>query len=106
MGGAPAPHPCTYAYGRSSWTTVVRRSPPNPPQLDQKISDSSAPIAPTMSRIHPIVWTLKPDVDTCTANASTAPTAIRIRLTPIPMIRLLQLPVRHGNGEVAQTVTG
>src|ERR1700712_3766649 len=33
----------------------------------------------------PIVWMLKPLPVTCTAKASTAPTAINSRLTPIPM---------------------
>src|SRR5438132_6663156 len=66
-----------------------RRRPPagaaQPPQLDQKMSESSAPKAPTASRIQPIVCRLKPLVETCTANASTAPTAIRMMLTPIPI---------------------
>jgi hypothetical protein len=35
---------------------VSPRAPPKPPQVDQKITDMSAPIAPTTSRMVPIVW--------------------------------------------------
>src|SRR5258708_6371426 len=64
---------------------VSLRGPPEPPQLHPKTIDMGAPIAPTTSRMTPIVWTLNPWPVTCTANASTAPTAIRMRLTPIPI---------------------
>src|SRR5690349_8718922 len=83
------------ATGPSS--TTVRRRPPTPPQLDQNISDSRAPNAPTPSRMKPTVLTLNPDVVTCTANASTAPTAIRNRLTPRPMGGLLSVGTAGGS---------
>src|SRR5438270_4336074 len=59
--------------------------PPKPPQLDQKMSDSNAPIAPTARRIQPIVWISMPLTVALTAQTSTAPTATSRRLTPIPM---------------------
>src|SRR5436189_5140846 len=49
------------------------------------MSESSAPTAPTISRIHPIVCRLKPFVVTSTAQMRIAPAAIRIMLTPIPI---------------------
>src|SRR2546423_1552275 len=61
--------------------------PPKPPQLDQKMSDSNAPNAPTARRIQPIVWISMPLTVALTAQTSTAPAATSRRLTPIPMFR-------------------
>src|SRR5439155_2419317 len=65
---------------RYSSMTVVRRPPcaPKPPQADQKISESRMPTAPTISRIHPIVFSV-------VAKSRTAPAAISSRLTLMPM---------------------
>src|SRR6266496_1734577 len=65
--------------------TVSSRRPPKPPQLDQKISESRQPTAPTTSRMTPIRCRFTADVDVLTAQARIAPAAIRIRLTPIPI---------------------
>src|SRR5689334_12796894 len=46
------------------------------------------PAAPTIIRIHPIVFRSSPLTLALTANAMTAPTAIRIRLALIPMVGL------------------
>src|SRR5579885_3781676 len=47
--------------------------------------DSSQPTAPTIMRMTPTVLRFTPDVVAVTAQVSTAPTAIRMRLTPMPM---------------------
>src|SRR5436190_1078921 len=72
--------------------TTVRRprgppsaGPPTPPQLDQKMSERSAPMAPTASRIQPIVCSSRPLTVALTAQIRMAPAAISTRLTPIPM---------------------
>ncbi len=82
--------------GPSSTVVVVRRrsAAPNPPQLDQNMRDRTMPIPPTIIRMIPIVLMLKPDVVALTAQVRIAPAAIRIRLTPIPMVKnlLLELP--------------
>src|SRR5512132_2911429 len=64
--------------------TVVSR-PPKPPQLDQKTSEMRPPTAPTTIRITPTVWRSTPDTSADTAHVRIAPTAIRMRLTPMPM---------------------
>src|SRR5436309_12714627 len=65
--------------------TVSSRRPPKPPQLDQKISESMQPTAPTTSRMTPTRCRFTADVDVLTAQARIAPAAIKIRLTPIPI---------------------
>src|SRR5262249_41791002 len=52
---------------------------------DQKMSESSAPTAPTTSRIPPIVCSSMPLTVVLTAQIRIAPAATRIRVTPIPM---------------------
>src|SRR5665213_3537287 len=69
--------------------TVVRRcrlEPPNPPQVFQNPADKSSPIPPTIIKMTPIVWMLKPVAVTETANRMIAPTAKITRLVPIPMV--------------------
>src|SRR5437879_4068558 len=66
---------------------VSSRRPPKPPQLDQKISESRQPTAPTTSRITPIRCRFTADVDVLTAQARIAPAAIKIKLTPIPIFK-------------------
>src|SRR5437763_15587292 len=63
------------------------------------MSERSAPMAPTASRIHPIVCSSMPLTVALTAQIRMAPAAIRTRLTPIPMF---SAPFRLKNGgEVA-----
>ena len=66
-------------------------APPTPPQVDQNISDRTRPIAPTTIRMMPMVLMSRPDTVALTAQVRMAPTAIRIRLTPMPIEILLQL---------------
>src|SRR3954453_13654165 len=49
------------------------------------MSEKSAPMAPTARRIHPMVWISMPLTVALTAQTRTAPTAMRRRLTPIPI---------------------
>src|SRR5689334_1678205 len=49
------------------------------------MSERSAPMAPTASRIQPIVCTSRPLTVAWTAQIKMAPAAISTRLTPIPM---------------------
>src|ERR1700730_18314056 len=65
---------------------VSRRVPPTPPQLDQKNTQMSPPIAPTTKRMIPIVGMLNPCPVTATRKTKNAPTAISRRLTPIPTV--------------------
>ena len=60
-------------------------APPTPPQLDQNIIERTRPIAPTTIRITPMVLMSRPETVALTAQVRIAPTAIRIRLTPIPI---------------------
>src|SRR5262245_22321629 len=76
-------------------TTSSRSWRPKPPQLDQKIIDSSRPRAPTTMRITPIVWISRPDTLAFTAQVRMAPAAMRMMLTPIPMFLV---PPRQGCG--------
>src|SRR5918994_3931160 len=50
------------------------------------MSESTAPIAPTTSKIHPIVTSSTPLTDTSTAQIRMAPIAINSRLVVIPMV--------------------
>jgi hypothetical protein len=72
--------------------TVERPAPavrlPKPPQLDQKKSETTKPMIPTMSRMIPTVWMLIPLVVALTAQIRTAPTAARRRLKLRPIFYL------------------
>src|SRR3954471_165588 len=58
------------------------------------MSDKRAPMAPTARRIHPMVWISIPLTVALTAQTRTAPTAMRRRLTPIPIVCLLSMTRR------------
>jgi hypothetical protein len=82
-------------------TTVVFWPPwslsrdPKPPQLDQKMSEATNPIAPTMTRMIPATCKSMPAASAVTAQARIAPTAIRMMLRLIH-ISFLLLPSGHG----------
>src|SRR5262249_7889195 len=58
-----------------------------PPQLDQKTIERTRLTMPTISRITPAAWMLRPETVASTAQIKTAPAAMRTRLIPTPMIR-------------------
>src|SRR5436190_4003209 len=61
------------------------------------MSESSAPIAPTASRIQPIVCSSMPLTVALTAQIRMAPAATRMRLTPIPMFSAPFVDRRRGS---------
>src|SRR5262249_17940839 len=65
------------------------RPPPNPPQLDQKTSESAAPTMPTTSRITPTASRFTPDTSALTAQSRMAPAAASKMLTLRPMCAVL-----------------
>jgi hypothetical protein len=57
------------------------------------MSESSRPTAPTIIRMTPIALMSTPDTEAFTAQVRTAPTAIKMRLTPMP----IRPPFAKGN---------
>ena len=53
--------------------------------LDQKMSESTSPTAPTTMRMTPTVLRLTPEAVAVTAHFRMAPTAMKMRLTLMPM---------------------
>ena len=76
-------------------TVVRRRLPalPKPPQELQKASEIRNAIPPTIIKITPMVWRLKPFAVTDTANHMMAPTAKITRPVPTPIFLSLLLQV-------------
>src|SRR3954447_18108459 len=61
------------------------------------MSESSAPTAPTASKIQPTVCSSRPLTVALTAQIRMAPAAMSKRLTPIPMRCLLSVRQAEGN---------
>src|SRR5688572_7580235 len=79
---------------------AVPSRPPKPPQLDQKTREAMNPMTPTTTRMIPATWRSIPEASASTAQARTAPAAIKrmLRLIPIATapfaVRRLPAPVR------------
>ena len=74
--------------GQRSMTVVLlsgRARLWKPPQLDQKMIESTSPAAPTAIRMIPTVWMLKPEAVVLTAQTMIAPAAIIRRLAAVPI---------------------